>query len=161
MWMWELDNKEGWRAKNWCFWIVVLEKNLDSPLDNKEIKSVDPKGNQPWIFIGTTDAESLILGPPDVKSQLTGKDPDSGKDWNQEDKGTTEDEMFGWHHQLNGEEFEQALGVGDGQGSLACCSLCGCKELDTTEQNWVSYKLKYSFTKWSNNSLQCMYSRET
>ena len=126
MWMWELDNKEGWRAKNWCFWIVVLEKNLDSPLDNKEIKSVDPKGNQPWIFIGTTDAESLILGPPDVKSQLTGKDPDSGKDWNQEDKGTTEDQMVGWH------EFEKALGDGEGQSILACFSPWGHKKLDTT-----------------------------
>ena len=87
--------------------------------------------------------------------------PDAGKDWRQGEKGMTEDEMIGLHHWLNEHEFEQALGVGDGQGSLACCSLCGCKELDTTEQNWVSYKLKYSFTKWSNNSLQCMYSRET
>ena len=89
VWMWELDNKEGWTPKNWCFWIVVLQKNLESPLDSKEIKLVDPKGNQPWIFIGRTEAESLLLGPPDAKSQLTGKDPDSGKNWNQEDKGKT------------------------------------------------------------------------
>ena len=124
---------------NWCFWTVVLEKTLESPLDCKEIKPVIPKGNQCWIFIGRTDveAEAPILWPPDAKNWFTGKDPDAGKDWRQEKKGTTEDEMAGWHHWLDGHEFEQALGVGDGQGSLACCSLWGCKELDTTEGlNW-------------------------
>ena len=121
-----------------CFWIVVLEKTLESPLDSKEIKPVNPKGNQPWIFIGRTDAEAPILWPFDVKSQLIGKEPDDGKDWRQEEKRTTEDEMVGWHHQLNGHEFEQALGVGDGQGSLECCSPWGHKESDTTEWlNWT------------------------
>ena len=93
VWMWELDHKEGWAPKNWCFPTVVLEKTLESPLNNKEIKPVNPKGNQPWIFIGRVDAEAPILWPPDVKSQLTGKDPDAGKDWRQEEKGMTEDEM--------------------------------------------------------------------
>ena len=106
--MWELDYKEGWVLKNWCFWTVVLEKTLESPLDCKEIQSVHSKGNQPWVFIGRTDAEAEtpILWPPDAKNWLTGKDPDAGKDWKQEDKGTTEDEMVGWHHWLNGHEFE-------------------------------------------------------
>ena len=101
--MWELDHKEGWVRKNWCFWTVVLEKTLESPLDWMEIKQVNPKGNQPWIFIGRTgaEAEALILWPLDVKSRLTGKDPDAGKDWGQEEKGATEDEMVGWHHRLN------------------------------------------------------------
>ena len=123
VWMWELDYKESWALKNWCFWTVVLEKTLESPLDCKEIQSVHPKGNQSWIFIGRTDAEAetLILWPPDVKNWLIGKDPDAEKDWRQE-KGTTEDEMLRWHHWLNGHEFEQVLGVGDGQGSLACYS---------------------------------------
>ena len=125
--MWELDYKESWVLKNWCFWTVVLEKTLESPLDSKEIKPVNPKGNQPWIFIGRTDteAEAPILCPPDAKSWLIGIDPDAGKDRRQEEKGTTEDEMVGWHHQLNGDEFEQALGDGDGQGSLECCSPWG------------------------------------
>ena len=115
--MWELDHTEGWTPKNWWFWIVVLEKILESPLDCKEIKAVNPKGNQPWIFIGRTDAEAEapILWPPDVKSWLIRKDPDAGKDWRQEEKGTTEDEMVAWHHQLNGQEYEQALGDGEGQ----------------------------------------------
>ena len=110
--MWELDHKEGWAPKNWCFQTVVLEKTLKSPLDSKKIKTVNPKGNQPWIFIGKTDAEAEapILWPLDAKSQLIGKDPDAGKDWGQEEKGVTEDEMVGWHHQLNGHEFEQILG---------------------------------------------------
>ena len=105
--MWEFDYKESWAPKNWCFWTVVLEKTLDSPLDCKEIKPVNPKGNQPWIFIGKTDveAEAPILWPPDVKS-IIGKDPHAGKDWRQEEKGTTEDEMVGWHHWLDGREFE-------------------------------------------------------
>ena len=103
--MWEMDHKEGWALKNWCFWTVVLEKTLESSLDCKEIQPVNSKGNQPWIFIGRTDAEALILGPPDVKSWLTGKDLDVGKDWRQENKAT-EDEMVGWYHQSNGCEFE-------------------------------------------------------
>ena len=126
--LWQLNHKKGWALKNWCFWILVLENTLNS----KEIKPVNPKGNHPWIFIGRTDAEALILWPPDVKSRLMGKDPDAGKDWGQEEKGTTEDEMVGWHHWLNGHEFEQTLGNGEGQGSLVCCSPWGCKELDTT-----------------------------
>ena len=133
--MWELDYKEGWAPKNWCFWTVVLEKSLESPFSCKEIKPVNPKGNQCWIFIGRTDAEAEmpIFWPPDMKSWLIGKDPDAGQVWRQEEKGMTEDEMVGWHHQLGGHEFEQALGVGDRQGSLACCSLWGCKELDLAE----------------------------
>jgi len=125
--------------KNWCFWTVLLEKTLESPLDCKEIQPVHPKGSQSWIFIGRTnaEAETPILWPPDAKNWLTGKDPDAEKDWRQGEKGTTEDEMVSWHRQLDGHEFEQALGVGDGQGSLVCCSPWGCKESDMTEQlNW-------------------------
>ena len=120
--MWELDHKEGWVLKNWCFWTVVLEKTLESPLDCKEIKPVNRKGNRPWIFIGRTDveAETPILWPPDAKSQLIGKDPDAEKDWGQEEKGMMEDEMVGWHHWLNGHDFEQTQGDSEGQGSLAC-----------------------------------------
>ena len=108
VWMWELDYKESWAQKNWCFWTVVLEKTLESPLDCKEIQLVHPKGSQSWIFIERTDveAETPILWPPDVKNWLIGKDPDAGKDWRQEEKGTVEDEMVGWHHQLNGHELE-------------------------------------------------------
>ena len=115
------------------------ETTLESPLDCKEIQPIHPKGNQSWIFIGRTDAEAEtpILWPPDVKSWLLGNDPDVGKDWRQEKKVTAEDEMVGWHHWLDGHDFEQTLGVGDGQGSLVCCSPWGCKESDTTEQlNW-------------------------
>ena len=114
-------------------------ETLESPLDCKEIKPVHPKGNQSWIFIGRTDAEAETptLWPSDVKSRLIGKNPDAGKDWGQEGKGMTEDEMVGWHHQLSGHEFKQALGIGDGQGSLACCSPWGRKVLDTTELNWM------------------------
>ena len=137
VWKWELDYKENWAPMNWCFWTVVLEKTLESPLDCKEIKLVNPKGNQSSIFIGRTDAEAET--PPHAKNWLIGKDPDTGKDWGQLEKGMTEDEMVGWHHWLNEQEFEQALGVGDGQGSLACCSPWGCKESDTTEQlNWTN-----------------------
>ena len=123
VWMWELDYKEGWASNNWCFWTVVLEKTLESPLDCKEIQPVHPKGNQSWVFIVGTDneAEAPILWPPDARSRLIRKDPDAGKDQRQK-KGTTEDEMVGWYHQLNGREFEQALGDGEGQGSLVCCS---------------------------------------
>ena len=140
VWMWELNCEESWALKNGCFCPVVLEKTLESPLDCKEIQPVHPKGSQSWIFIGRTDAEAEtpVLWPPDVKNWLLGKDPDAGKDWRQEEKGTTEDEMVGWHHQLEGHEFEQAPGVGDGQGSLACCSPRGRKESDTTERlNWT------------------------
>ena len=122
--IWELDYKESPVLKNWCFWTVVLEKTLESPLDCKEIKPVHPKGNQFWIFIGRADveAEALILWPPDVKRQLIGKDPGAGKDWGQEEKGTAEVEMVGWHHWLSGHEFEHTLGDSEGQGSLVCCS---------------------------------------
>ena len=134
--MWELDHKESWAPKNWCFWTVVLEKALEIPLDRKEIQPVHPKGNQSWIFIGRTDAEAetLILWPPDGRNWLIRKDPDAGKDWRQEEKGKTDGEMVGWHHRLHGHEFEQNPRVGDGQGSLACCSPWGGKELDTTER---------------------------
>ena len=119
---------------------MMLEKTLENSLDIKEIKPVIPKGNQSWIFIGRTDAEAKapILWPADSKNQLIGKDPDAGKDWRQEEKGTTEDEMVGWHHLLNGHEFEYVQGVGDGQGSLVCCNPWGCKESDMTERmNWT------------------------
>ena len=126
--------KESWTLKNWCFWTVVLEKTLESPLDCKEIQPVNPKGSQSWIFIGRTDAEAPKFWEPDGKSWLIRKDPDAGKDWRQEEKGMTEEEIVGWHHQLNGHEFEQALGDGDGQGSVACCSPWGHKKLGTIEQ---------------------------
>ena len=137
--MWEVDYKESWAPKNWCFWTVVLEKTLESPLDCKEIKLVNPKENQPSIFIGRTDAEAVtpILWWPDAKNWLIWKDPDARKDRRQEEK-RTEDEVVGWHHRLNAHEFEQTLGVGDGQGSLVCCSPWGHKELDMTEKlNWT------------------------
>ena len=120
VWLWELDYKQSWVPKTWWLWTVVLDKTLESPLDCREIKPVHPKGNQSCIFLGRTnaEAETPILWPPDVKNWLIGKDPDTGKDWRQEEKGTREDEMVGWHHWLNGHEFEQAPGVGDGQGDL-------------------------------------------
>ena len=139
VWMWKLDYKESWAPKNWCFWTVVLKKTLESPLDCKEIQAVHPKGDQSWLFIGRTDveAETLILWPPDAKSWLIGKDPDAGKVWGKKEKGTTEDKMVGWHHQLNGHGFGWIPGVGDGQGGLVCCSSWGRKELDMTERlNW-------------------------
>ena len=159
VWIWELDHKESWVPKNWCFWSVVLEKTLKSPLDSKEIKLVNPKGNQSWVFIGRTDAkaETPILWPPDTNNWLTGKDPDAGKDWRQEEKVMTKDEMVVWHHQLNEHDFEQALGVGDGQGSLACYSLWGRKESDIsewlywTELMWRYMKLNMLFS--TNNFL--------
>ena len=144
--MWELDHKESWAPKNWCFWTVVLEKTLESPLDCKEIQLVHPKGNQSWIFTGRTnaEAETPVLWPPYVKNWLIGKDHDAGKDWRQEEKGTTQDEMVGWHHQLDGHEFEQAPRVGDGQGSLTCFSPWGHKESDMTEWlNWTELILLY------------------
>ena len=138
--MWELDHKEGWALKNWCFWTVVLEMTFESPLDCKEIKPIHPKGDQSWVFIGRTDAEAeaLILWPPHAKSWFIGKDPNAGKDWGQEEKGTTEDELIGWHHWLDGHELEKALGDGEGQGRLACCSPWGREDSDTTERlSWT------------------------
>ena len=134
--MWELNHKEGWAPKNRYFQTVVLEKTLESPLDSKEIKPVNPKGSQPWILVGKSDAEAEapILWTPDAKNWLIGKDPDPGNNWRQEEKGMTENKMVGWHHQLDGHEFKQAPGDGDGQESLACCSPWGHKELDTTVQ---------------------------
>ena len=140
VWMRELEYKESWAPKNWCFWTVVLEKTLESPLGSKEIQLVHSKGNQSWIFIGRTDAkaETPILWPPHGKSWLIGKDSDAGRDWGQEEKGTTEDEMAGWHHWLDGHESQWTPGVGDGQGGLVCCSPWGHKESDITEQlNWT------------------------
>ena len=128
--MWEQDHNEGWTPQNWCFWIVVLEKTLESPVNCKEIKPVPPKGNQPWIFIGRTNAEAEA--PPDGRSQLTGKDPDAGKDWRRKEKGAAEDEMARQHHQLNRHEFEQTPGDSGGQRGLVSYSSWGHKELDTT-----------------------------
>ena len=145
--MWELDYKESWGPKNWCFWTVGLEKTLESPLDYKEIQPIHPKGTESWIFTGRTDveAETLILWPPHAKSWLIWKDSDAGKDWGQEEKGTTEDEMVGWHHRLNGHGFGWTPGVSNGQGGLACCSPWGHKESDTTEQpNWLISETLFS-----------------
>ena len=139
VWMWELDHKESWVPKNGCFRTVVLEKTLESPLDRKD-RPVPPKGNEYWICIGKTDAEAeaLILRPFDVRNWLNRKGPDAGQDWRWEEKGMTENEMVGWHHRVDGHEFEQAPGVGDRQGSLVCCSPWGRKESDTTEWlNWT------------------------
>ena len=157
--MWELDCEESWAPKNWCFWIIVLEKTLASRLDCKGIQPVHPKGDQSWVFIGRTDteAETLILWPPHVKNWLIGKDSDAGRNWRQEQKGTTEDKMAGWHYWLNGQESEWTLGVGDGQGGLACCDLWGRKESDMTERlNWTELNVGkliqccISFISWQN-----------
>ena len=145
VWMWELDYKESWVPQNQCFWTVVLEKTLESPLDCKENHPINPKGNQFCIFIGRTDAEAEtpILWPPNAKNWVIWKDPYAGKDWRREEKGMTEDEMVRCHHRLNGHKFEQALWVGVGQGSLACCGPWRCKEsnmtdwLNWTELNWT------------------------
>ena len=139
--MWELDHKESWAPKNWSFWTVVLQKTLESPLDCNEIQPVHPKGKESWIFITRTDAEAetLIPWPPGEKNWLIGKDPDAGKDWRLEEKGMTEDEMVGWHHRLDGHEFEQALGVGDGQCSLTCLQSMGSERVRhdwATELSW-------------------------
>ena len=139
--MWDLYCEESWAPKNWCFWTVVLEKTLESPLDCKEIQSVYPKGDQSQVFIERTDAEAEtpILWPPHVKNWLTGKDPNAGKDWKQEEKGTTKDEMAGWHHRLDAHEFEWIPGVGNGQGGMACCDSWRHKESVTTERlNWTN-----------------------
>ena len=144
--MWELNHKQGWVPKNWCFQTLVIERTLENTLNRKEIKPVNPKRNQSWIFIGRTDGEVPMLWPPDVKSRLIGKDPDTGKDWGQEEKGVTEDEMVKWHHRLNGHKFEQTPRDSEGQGSLACCSPSGLKKSDTTEQlnnNLILISRKY------------------
>ena len=142
VWMWQLDHKESWAQKNWCFWTVVLEQTLESLLDCKEIQPVHPKGYQSWIFIGRTDAEAETPTPwpPDAKNWLIWKDPDAGKDWGQEEKGTIEDEIVGWHHWLNGYWFGWTPGIGNGQGGLACCSSWALKESDMTE--WLNWILK-------------------
>ena len=155
--MWKFDYKESVVLKNWCFWAVVLEKTLESPLDWKEIQPVHPKGDQSFV-----EAETPILWPHDGKNWLIGKDPDAGKDWRQEEKGMTEEEMVGWHHWLNGHEIEQALGIGDGQGSLACYSSWGHKESDTTEwlnwteANFVGLMNKLNLWTYSQNGV-CLY----
>ena len=136
VWMWELDYKESWAPKNWCFWTVVFEKTLKSPLDCKEIQPVHSEGDQPWDLFGRNDAkaETPVLWPPHAKRWLIGKDSDAGRDWGQEEKGMTQDEMAGWHHGLDGHESEWTPGDGNGQGGLACCDSWGWKELDTTER---------------------------
>ena len=141
---------ESWALKNWCFWTVVLENTLESPFDCKEIQPVHPKGDQSWVYIGKTDveAESPILWPPDAKSWLIWKDPDAGKDWGQEEKGTTEDEMVGWHHQLDGRGFGWTPGVGNGQGGLACCGSWGHKVSDSSE------RLKWNELNWTEKCTQ-------
>ena len=150
VWMWELDHKESWAPKNQCFQTVLLEKTPESPLDSQESKLANPKGNKPWIFIGRTDAEAEapILWPPDANSWLIGKDPDLVKDWRQEEKKTTEDEMIWWHHWLNVHEFEHVLGDGEVQGSLVCCSLWGHR----VGQDWAIEQQSYcsSSLKWVN-----------
>ena len=153
--MWELDFKESLAPKNWCFWTVVLEKTLESPLNCKEIQPVHPKGDQSWMFIGRTDveAETPILWLPDAKSWLIGKDPDAGKDWGQEEKGMTEDEMVGWHHWLNGHGFGWTPGFADGQGGLVCCGSWGHNELDMTEWlNWTEPNKKMISKKYFHSS---------
>ena len=144
--MWKLDYKESWVPDNWCFWTMVLEKTLESPLDRKEIQPVHPKGDQSWVFIGMTnvEAETPIFWPPHAKSWLSGKDPDARRDWGQEEKGTTEDEMAGWHHRLDGHGFGWTLGVGDGQGGLVCWGSWCHKESGTTERlNWTELIVIY------------------
>ena len=152
VWMWELDYKESWEPSNWCFWTVLLEKTLESPLDCKEIQPVHPK-DQSWVSTGRTDAEvkTPILWPPDAKSWLIWKDPDAGKDWGQETKGTTEDEMVGWLHWLDGHGFGWTVGVGDGQGGLTCCGSWGHKESNMTEGlNWT--ELMWVCERWTTKS---------
>ena len=138
LWMWELDNKEGWALKNWFFWTVVLEKTLQSPLDHKEIKPIYPKGNQLWIFIVKTvaEAEAPVLWLPNVKSWLIGKDPDAWKNWGQEEKRVGKDEMVVWHHWLNGHEFEQTLGDSGERRSLVCC--CLWDQIQTRSRHWTT-----------------------
>ena len=153
--MWGLSHKEGWVLKNWCFWTMVLEKTPESPLDCKEIQPVHPKRDQSWVFIGRTDieVETPILWPPDVKNWPVWKDPDAGKDWRWEEKETTEDEMVGWHHWLNGHDFEQALGVGDGQGSLAC--FIQSMGLQRVGHDWAT-ELKWTELNWEPQDESCL-----
>ena len=149
--------KKSWVLKNWCFWTVVLEKTLESPLDCKEVQPVHPKGEQSWVFIGRNDAdaETPVLWPPQAKSWLIGKDSDAGRDWGQKEKGITEDAMAGWHHWLDGRESEWTPGVGDGQGGLVCCNSWGRRESNMTEQmNWTelnwSIQAEAMMINWSN-----------
>ena len=145
VWMWELDHKESWALKNWYFWTVVLEKTLESPLYCKEIKAVNPEGNQSWIFIGRTDAEAPVIWPPDAKNWLW-KDPDAGKDWGHKEKEMTEDEIVGWHHGLDRHEFEQTLRVGDGPSLTGMLQTIGSQRVGhdwTTEQNQVIFINRY------------------
>ena len=149
VWMWELDCEESWAPKNWCFWTVVLEKTLESLLDCKEIQPVHSKRDQSWLFFGRNDAEAdtPVLWPPHAKSWLIGKDPDAGRDCGQEEKGMTEDEMAGWHHQLDGRESEWTPRVGDGQGGLLCRSSWGRKESYMTERlNWTDWYIAIQYT---------------
>ena len=147
--MWELDCEEGWVPKNWCFWTVVLEETLESPLDCKEIQPVHSEGGQPWDFFGRNDAkaETPVLWPPHAERWLIGKDSDAGRDWGQEEKGKTEDEMAGWHYWLDGHESQWTPGVGVGQLGLVCCNSWGPKESDTTE------RLIWSDLIWSEQDL--------
>ena len=140
--MWELDCEEGWALKNWCFWTVVLEKTLESPLDCKEIQPVHSKGDQPWVFFGRNNAkaETPVLWLPDVKSWLIGKDSDAGRDWGQEEKGMTEDEMAGWHHRLDGHEFGWTPGVGNGRQAW-CAAIHGVAKSWTRLSNWIELNL--------------------
>ena len=164
--MWELDCEESWVSKNWCFWTLVLEKTLESPLNCREIQPVHPKGYQSWVFFGRAyaKAETPILWPPHVKSWLIGKDSDAGRDWGQE-KRITEDEMAGWHHWLGRYEFEWTLGVGDRQGGLGCCNSWGHRKLDTTEWlNWTkqfwSFVILVIYTagrKWIAKKMRSLY----
>ena len=149
-----MNHEEGWELKNWCFWTVVLEKTLESPLDCKEIQPVHPKGDQSWVFTGRNDveAETPVPWPPDVKSWLVGKDSDAGRDWGQEEKGMTEDEMAGWHHCLDGHEFGWTPGAGDGQGGLVCYNSWCRRESDRTERlSWTELKVKYAHLKTDRN----------
>ena len=145
VWMWELDCEESWGPKNWCFWPVVLEKTLESPLDCKEIQPVHPKGDQSWVFFGRNDAkaETPVLWPPHAKSWLIGKYSDAGRDWGKEENGTTEDEMAGWNHWLDGHEFEWTPGVGDEEGGPACCNSCGCR----VRHDWATELNQFKFLK--------------
>ena len=150
--MWELDWEESWALKNWCFWTAVLGKTLGSSLDCKEIQSIHPKGYQSWVFIGRTDAkaETPTLWASHVKSWLIGKDSDAGRDWRQEENGTTEDEMAGWRYQLNGHEFEWTPGVDDRQGGLACCDSWGLR----VRQDWAT-ELNWTELKWLQQQIFC------
>ena len=142
----KLDHKESWALKNWCFWTVVLEKTRDSPLECKKIQRVHPKGNESWIFIERTDAEAKtpILWPPEAKNWLIRKDPDAGKDWRWEEKGTIEDEMVGWHHWLDGYEFEQALGVGDDREAW-CAAVHGVAKSRTRLRHWTELNMVITY----------------